>query len=200
MNMKLLSPLALILIASSPVFAAERNAKMNHDVVRTSSAATRSNVNMSDVDVGFGLTTVGQSGLSLNLDMSQTTNLQIIFGMGVGSSSSSSAAAIAAALAGVPASSSTVTLGGGGIFRYTLIGDRKLGFHAGGGTVLGTNGANFFIKIIPTVGFHWVFLEHIGVHVDMGPNFQILASSPAAFSFSLGEHGSPFGLSLHYYF
>jgi hypothetical protein len=122
--------------------------------------------------------------LSFALDLSDTINLQLLLGMGVGSS----------------AAGTSVLLSSGLAFRYTLFGDRKLGFHAGAGTTLGTNG-NFGVEIMPLVGFHWMLLEHVAFHVDLGPNFFINATPGAAtFAFTMASHGNPFGLSLHYYF
>jgi hypothetical protein len=193
----------LLALSSASVLAAPRNNSRN-DSVRTSAAAPgKSNVNIdtSKFDFGLGVTTIGGlssgAGVSSMFEFSELHAVQLILGLGI-----------------VGGGGAGVEFGGATGYKFTLVGDRNVGFHVGGmlnfavvpvsaaGSVTLSPGAShyFGMSIQPLLGFHFRFLEHIGASVDFGPRFYFITTPTVFTGFDLRQFGSFLGLSAHYFF
>ena len=101
-------------------------------------------------------------------------------------------------LFGISSVTPSISLGAGFQYSYTVHGNRKQGFHVGGGVGMGASGGAFFFNFNPVVGtsFSIPNLEHILLTADVGP--ALLVTTTGA-DFIVGA--APFlGLAIHYVF
>jgi len=191
--------LALVvgLVSSTAALAKDRSKSSSHDAANASSSApARGSMASSsgEMRIGVGFTTIN-NGASVWIDLNDKHSLQGSLGL---------------------TQTSPFNFSFGAIYRATLHGSQKNGFHVGGGFDLGTTssaaaaniaaaaaggGSKFFINIRPLAGFHfsWPGAEYILLSVDGGPNFAV---NDGSFNFSFGpaSTGSLIGMSVHYMF
>jgi len=95
----------------------------------------------------------------------------------------------------------TFEFGVGGIYKFTVAGDRRAGFHVGPGVSVGTVAvgakSEFGFGIAGVAGGHWTLFDRLIVSVDGGPALGVVDGNA---NFSLKPLGEILGLSLHYLF
>lgn len=91
--------------------------------------------------------------------------------------------------------------GVGGIYKFTVLGDRRTGFHMGPGVSVGTvavgGKSKFGFSISGLAGAHWTIFDRMIVSVDGGPAVAVVDGDA---NFSFRPIGDLLGLSLHYLF
>lgn len=85
----------------------------------------------------------------------------------------------------------------GGIYKFTVIGNRANGFHVGPGATIGTYGGDFAFTVMGAAGGHFTLFERLMLSVDGGPMY---VHTEAAKNFRMKPMGEILGLSVHYVF
>lgn len=89
----------------------------------------------------------------------------------------------------------------GGIYKFTVAGDRRAGFHIGPGFSLGSfdlgREGKFGASIFGAAGGHYTLFDRLILSVDAGPILTIISDNT---DFRLSPFGDTLGLSLHYLF
>jgi len=91
-------------------------------------------------------------------------------------------------------------LSAGGYYRHTLIGGFKEGLHVGGGAEVGVTDDDWYIGLVPLVGFHftWPHVSNILLSVDGGARFSF---GDGWSNFQLGPGGGALlAANIHYLF
>jgi hypothetical protein len=102
------------------------------------------------------------------------------------------------------------TFGLGGIYKFTVAGDRHMGFHVGPGFAVGTVPASsvagatsgtsktkFAFSIYGLAGAHYTIFDRLILSVDGGPMVNVIDGTA---DFSMKPMGQLLGLGLHYLF
>lgn len=112
-------------------------------------------------------------------------------------------------------SQGSFSFGAGGIYKFTVSGNRAMGFHVGPGLAVGTvsvggssvnvsgntvtveSSTKFGFSILGDVGAHYTLFDHLILSMDAGPIFSVVDGE---FNFMLKPIGEVLGLSVHYLF
>lgn len=116
---------------------------------------------------------------------------------------------------GVNHSQGSFSFGAGGIYKFTVHGNRAMGFHVGPGLAVGTvsvggssvnvsgstvtveSSTKFGFSILGDVGAHYALFDRLVLSLDGGPIFSVVDGE---FNFMLKPIGEVLGLSVHYLF
>lgn len=101
--------------------------------------------------------------------------------------------------------SGVFVFGVGGIYKFTVAGDRRIGFHVGPGISLGTvamgagaaTSSEFAFSISGMAGAHFTAFDRVMFSIDGGP---ILAVVDGDANFAMKPMGEHLGVSVHYLF
>lgn len=89
----------------------------------------------------------------------------------------------------------------GGIYKFTIAGNARAGFHVGPGVTLGTvptgTGSEFGFSLVGLAGGHFTLFERLILSVDGGPQLSVVDGNT---DFRLKPMGELLGLSVHYLF
>jgi len=100
-------------------------------------------------------------------------------------------------LAGVHQTKGNFDFSVGGMYKFTVIGNRNTGFHVGPGFTIGTFGGQFAFTVFGALGAHFTLFEHLMLSIDGGPMY---VHTDAAKNFRMKPIGDTLGLSIHYVF
>lgn len=93
------------------------------------------------------------------------------------------------------------TFGLGAIYKFTVAGDAKTGFHVGPGFSVGTvpvgGKAKFAFSIFGMAGAHFTLFDRLILSVDGGPMVNVVDGDA---NFRMKPMGELLGLSVHYLF
>jgi hypothetical protein len=104
---------------------------------------------------------------------------------------------------------SPFNIGGAVLYKRTISESRGAGFHVGGGLGLanvnggGLGGAAFALNLSAVGGFHFEMpgISHVMVHLDGGPTFNLINTSPSTTTnFQVGALSPALGASVVYIF
>lgn len=101
------------------------------------------------------------------------------------------------AFLGVQNTRGNFDFGLGGMYKFTLSGDRRAGFHLGPGFAVGTVGDDFAFSIYGMVGAHFTLFERLLLSVDGGPMLSVIDGDA---NFRMRAMGETLGLGIHYLF
>lgn len=89
----------------------------------------------------------------------------------------------------------------GGIYKFTVAGNARAGFHVGPGVTLGTvptgTESKFGFSLVGLAGGHFTLFERLILSVDGGPQLSVVDGNT---DFRLKPMGELLGLSVHYLF
>lgn len=95
----------------------------------------------------------------------------------------------------------TFVFGLGGIYKFTVAGDARTGFHVGPGFAIGTvpvNGkSKFAFSIFGMAGAHYTLFNNLILSVDGGPMVSVVDGDA---NFQMKPMGETLGLGIHYLF
>lgn len=95
----------------------------------------------------------------------------------------------------------TFIFGLGGIYKFTVAGDLKTGFHVGPGISLGTTPvagrSKFAFGVFGLAGAHFTLFERLMLSVDGGPMLNVVTGDA---DFRMKPLGETLGLGIHYLF
>jgi hypothetical protein len=87
--------------------------------------------------------------------------------------------------------------GAGGVYKFTVAGNRMTGFHVGPGFTVGTVSGVFGFAILGAAGGHFTIADHLLLAVDGGP---MVTHTKNNTNFRLRGLGSYLGLTVAYIF
>lgn len=102
---------------------------------------------------------------------------------------------------GIENTQGTFTFGLGAIYKFTVAGDAKTGFHVGPGFSVGTvpvgGKAKFAFSIFGMAGAHFTLFDRLILSVDGGPMVNVVDGDA---NFRMKPMGETLGLGIHYLF
>jgi hypothetical protein len=103
----------------------------------------------------------------------------------------------------VPSTVGDLSLGVGGVYKHSISEHQGAGFHLGGGLALGTIAGDFAISMAAIAGLRFSVpgTSAIQIHLDGGPSFSLISTSPnSQSSFAISALSTALGLSVFYIF
>jgi hypothetical protein len=95
----------------------------------------------------------------------------------------------------------TFVFGLGGIYKFTVAGDARMGFHVGPGFSVGTvpvsGKSKFAFSLFGMAGGHFTLFDRLILSVDGGPMVNVVDGDA---NFSMKPMGETLGLGIHYFF
>lgn len=105
------------------------------------------------------------------------------------------------ALLGVESTRGSFVFGLGGIYKFTVAGNARTGFHVGPGATIGTvavgGKSKFAFGFSGLAGGHFTLFDRLMLSVDGGPMLAVVDGDA---NFALKPMGTLLGLSVHYLF
>jgi len=194
-NLTVMSFLGFSIVADAASARTTTHRRTEESSIEYSQSATESTYSTSKgLRVGLGFSTVQNSlpgstaALTGIFDFDRSNMLQAFFS--------------------IP-STSPFNIAGVVLYKRTIAESRGAGFHLGGGFGLasvndgGVAGANFAMNVAAVAGFHFELpgVPHVNVHLDGGPSFNLINTSPSTYTnFQVGALSPALGASVMYIF